>query len=179
MSIKEKINKLNNFKYKTICVLIFSCIIHLSYIAYNTFLGIAYFDAFAIGIAIYYFVLFVIKLATLVVEQKIFKKDEQFKIKIRVKNYKISSIFVFIIDLCLIAPIILMVVNPKDVKFGLIPAIAEATYCVYKIVLAIVNYTRSKKSKNPTSILLKEINIIGAIVSVLTLQHTLIMVNGE
>ncbi len=112
------------------------------------------------------------------VERKISNKNKDSQIKIRIKNYKISSIFIFIIDLCLIAPIILMVTQPNDVKFGLIPAISMATYCVYKIVIAIINYVKSKKSQNPTTILLKEIDIIGAIVSILTLQHTLIMVNG-
>lgn len=178
MSLKEKINKINNFKHKTIFMLIFSLVVNLGFIAYNSYLGIFYLDAFAIGISIYYFFLFVIKFATLMVERKISNKDKDTQIKIRIKNYKISSIFVFVIDLCLIAPIILMVTQPKDVKFGIIPAITMATYCVYKIVVAIINYNRSKKAKNPTQILLKEIDIIGAIVSVLTLQHTLIMVNG-
>ena len=178
MSLKEKINKINNFKYKTIIMLIFSLVINLGFIVYNSYLGIFYFDAFAIGISIYYLFLFVVRFATLIVERNISNKDKDMQIKIRVKNYKISSIFIFIIDLCLIAPIILMVTQPNDVKFGLIPAITMATYCVYKIVVAIINYTKSKKSQNLTTILLKEINIIGAIVSILTLQHTLIMVNG-
>lgn len=178
MSLKEKINKINNFKYKTIIMLIFSLVINLGFIVYNSYLGIFFQDAFAIGISIYYLFLFVIKFATLIVERKITNKEKDTQIKIRIKNYKISSIFIFIIDLCLIAPIILMVTQPNDVKFGLIPAITMATYCVYKIVVAIINYTKSKKSQNLTTILLKEINIIGAIVSILTLQHTLIMVNG-
>ncbi len=177
MSLKEKINKIKT-KYKIIVMLILSLVINLGFIAYNSYLGIVFKDAFAIGISIYYLFLFVIRFATLMIERNMSHKEKEEQIKIRVKNYKISSIFIFIIDLCLIAPIILMVTQPNDVKFGLIPAIAMATYCVYKIVIAIINYNRSKKTKNPTQILLKEMNIIGAIVSILTLQHTLIMVNG-
>ena len=178
MSIKEKINNINNYKYKTFFMLIFSLVINLAFIIYNSYLGIFYLDAFAIGISIYYIFLFVVRFATLMVERIITNKEKDVQTKTRVKNYKISSIFIFIIDLCLIAPIILMVTQPKDVKFGLIPAISMAAYCVYKIVVAIINYRKSKKSQNPTTILLREIDIIGAIVSILTLQHTLIMVNG-
>ncbi len=179
MKIIEHIKKIkNDFSYRTTLSTIFSLLINLVFIIYNGYLGIKYYDAFSIGITIYYALLFWVMLATLIVERNIVKNNKEQKDKIRIKNYKISSIFIFIIDFSLIAPIILMVVNPKDVNFGLIPAIVMATYCVYKIIKAIINYKKSKKTNNLSIVLLKEINIIGAIVSILNLQHTLIMVNG-
>ena len=179
MKVIEHIKKIkNDFSYRTTLSTIFSLLINLVFIIYNGYLGIKYFDAFSIGITIYYALLFWVMLATLIVERNIVKNNKEQKDKIRIKNYKISSIFIFIIDFSLIAPIILMVVNPKDVNFGLIPAIVMATYCVYKIIKAIINYKKSKKTNNLSIVLLKEINIIGAIVSILNLQHTLIMVNG-
>lgn len=171
--------KLNiNFQQRTILMAIFSAAINLAFIVYYSYLGLNFKDGFAIGISTYYFLLFLIKTITLLIERIIIKKDENSKLDIRLKNYKISSIFIFVLDLCLIAPIILMVINPKEVSFGIIPAIAMAAYCVYKITISIVGYRKSKKSNNPTIVLFKEINIIGAVVSILTLQHTLIMVNG-
>lgn len=179
MKIKEKIKEIrNNFLYKTIFTSIFSLITTFAFASYNSYLGIKFGDAFAIGISIYYFLLVWVKSATLIVEKKITHKEEPLKIRARIKNYKISSLLVFIIDLCLIAPIILMVTQPNEVTFGIIPAITMAVYSVYKIVFAIINYIKSKKSQNPTIILLRKINIIEALVSILTLQHTLIMVNG-
>ena len=179
MKIKEIFkNFKNNLLHKTIFVSIFSLAVNIAFVVYNAYLGIKFGDAFAIGISIYYFLLIWIKTATLIVEKTNANKEENIRLDARRRNYKISSIFVFIIDFCLIAPIILMVTQPKEVKFGLIPAIVMAVYCVYKIVMAIINYKKSKKSQNLTIILLREINIIGAIVSILTLQHTMIMVNG-
>ncbi len=175
----ERINTIRkNFLYKTICSSILSLIVTFVFAVYNAYLGIKFVDAFAIGISIYYFLLILVKSITLLVEKKISSKEEDIKTNIRIKNYKISSTFIFIIDFCLIAPIIIMVVRPKEVRFGIIIAIAMATYSVYKIIFAIINYNRSKKSQNPTIILFREINIIEAIVSILILQHTLIMVNG-
>jgi len=168
----------NNFLYKTLFTSFFSLVIIFAFAVYNAYLGIKYADAFAKGISIYYVLLIWVKVATLIVEKKIVQKDDESKANIRRKNYIISSILIFIIDFCLIAPIILMVTNPKEVNFGLIPSIVMAVYCVYKISFAIINYRKSKRSKNLTIILFKEINIIEAIVSILTLQHTLIMVNG-
>ena len=179
MKVIEHIKKIkNDFSYRTTLSTIFSLLINLVFIIYNGYLGIKYYDAFSIGITIYYALLFWVMLATLIVERNIVKNNKEQKDKIRIKNYKISSIFIFIIDFSLIAPIILMVVNPKDVNFGLISAIVMTTYCVYKIIKAIINYKKSKKTNNLSIVLLKEINIIGAIVSILNLQHTLIMVNG-
>lgn len=179
MKLKVKIKIINkNILSKTLYVSLFSILVTLSFVIYNAYFGIKYVDAFSIGISIYYLLLIWVRSATLIFEKVISEKDDMIKSRLRIKNYKISSIFVFIIDICLIAPIILMVIEPKDVFFGIIPAIAMAAYSTYKIVIAIINYIKSKKSKNPTIILLREINIIDAIVSILTLQHTLIMVNG-
>ncbi len=179
MKTKERIKEIkNNLLYKTLLVSFMSLMINCAFIIYNAYLGIKFKDAFAIGISIYYFLLIWIKSITLMVEKKIAKKEEKIIKNARIKNYKVSSVFVFIIDFCLIAPIILMVTQPKEIKYDLIPAIAMAAYSTYKITLAIINYVKSKKSQNLTIILLREINIIGAIVSILTLQHTLIMVNG-
>lgn len=179
MKIKEIIKTIRtNFFYKTLYTSFFSLIIIIAFAGYNLYLGIKFDDAFAKGIAIYYVLLIWVKLATLIVEKKIVQKDDASKTIIRRKNYIISSILVFIIDFCLIAPIILMVTNPKEVNFGLSPSIVMAAYCVYKISFAIINYKKSKKSNNLTIILFREINIIEAILSILTLQHTLIMVNS-
>lgn len=178
-NLKEKIKKISSdFSQRAICSAIFSLAVNLIFIAYNAYLGIKFAEPFAIGISIYYLVLFLIMLSALITEGCITKKLAPQKAEIRARMYSISSIFIFFIDLCLIAPIILMMTRPKDVSFGLIPAISMAAYCCYKVVIAIINYKRSKKSQNPTVILLKEINIIGAILSILNLQHTLIMVNG-
>lgn len=179
MKIKEtfKIIK-NDFFLKTLSTSVISLIFTLAFAIYNIYLGIQFSDVFAIGISIYYFLLIWIRTATLIVENKIAVKDEKYKARVRIKNYKISSILIFIIDLCLIAPVILMVTQPKEVVFGIVPAINIAVYSTYKIIVAIINFNRSKKLKNLTIILLKEINIIDAVVSLLSLQHTLIMVNG-
>lgn len=173
MKIKDKIK--NNKTFLSVCFSIISTII---FAIYNCYLGVCFKDLFAIAISIYYFLLICIKLSALIVEKQFVKKQDKMKSIIRIKTYKTLSIFVFGIDLCLIAPIILMVVKPKDVKFGIIPAITIATYTTYKIIHALLNYKKSKKTHNLIMILLRELNIIEAIVSILTLQHTLIMVNG-
>ena len=62
---------------------------------------------------------------------------------------------------------------------GLIPAIAMAAYTTYKITMASI-HIRKQKGSRCSNILISElrtINFIDALVSILTLQNTLIMVN--
>ena len=61
----------------------------------------------------------------------------------------------------------------------LIPAIALAAYTTYKIIAASVNLKRGKRISNKLVRLLRTISFIEALVSVLTLQNTLIMVNTK
>ena len=52
-----------------------------------------------------------------------------------------------------------------------------AAYTTYKVVMASVNLKRRKRSSNRLVRLLRTISFIDALVSVLSLQNTLIMVN--
>ena len=70
-----------------------------------------------------------------------------------------------------------MVVRQKPVDLTLIPAIAMAAYTTYKVIMASVNLKNRKRSADSLVRLLRTISFIEALVSVLTLQNTLIMVN--
>ena len=52
-----------------------------------------------------------------------------------------------------------------------------AAYTTYKITMAIVHLRRRRVSRDPLVKELRSINFIDALVSILTLQNTLIMVN--
>ena len=59
----------------------------------------------------------------------------------------------------------------------LIPAIAMAAYTVYKVVIGSLNLKRKNRSENLLVRFLRTINFMDALVSIVTLQNTLIMVN--
>ena len=61
----------------------------------------------------------------------------------------------------------------------LIPAVAMAAYTTYKVVMASLNLKRGKRAANSLVRLLRTIGFIDALVSILTLQNTLIMVNSK
>lgn len=145
----------------------FSVIINLIFALYNGVIGIIYQTSWNIAISIYYLLLFLIREVII-----IFYKKEKI-------TYIVTSIFLFIINVSLIAPITLLVLNKKYVNMGVIPAIGVAAYTTYKIIMAIINYKKKYKENN---LLVKQsiiVNLIDSIVSILTLQNTLILVNGE
>ena len=178
MEILENIKKFIKNPQKIVFNTMFSVLITFLFAIYNLFLGIRYSDSWGISIAIYYLCLIVARLSFLIVEKKIRKNEKVLKEEIRRKTYIYLSIFMFFIDFCLIAPITLMIIHPKDVYFGLIPSIAVAAYTTYKITIAIINYVKVKKYNNIMFKFVRELSVIDAFVSILTLQHTLIMVNG-
>lgn len=70
-----------------------------------------------------------------------------------------------------------MVKQERPVSMTLIPAIAMAAYTVYKVVIGSLNLKRKNRSENRMVRFLRTINFMDALVSVATLQNTLIMVN--
>ena len=67
----------------------------------------------------------------------------------------------------------------RPVGTGLIHAIALAAYATWKITMAIINFFRRRRSRDLVVRQLRTINLMDALVSILTLQNTLIMVNSQ
>ena len=93
----------------------------------------------------------------------------------RIHFYRICSCLLLLLNLCVVVPIALMVKLEKPVHMTLIPAIAMAAYAFYKITLASINMVKQKRSRNRLVRLLRSINFIDALMSIVTLQNTLIM----
>ncbi|MGN0798256.1 MAG: hypothetical protein ACI4L7_01640 [Christensenellales bacterium] len=178
MRIREVFNRFFRSKHKILLTSLLSSITTLLFAIYNGYLGLRFGDVWGTSIAIYYLCLTVARTICLSVEKKLKGNEEDYRNIIRRKTYIGLSIFIFFIDICLFVPITLMVVSPKEVSFGTIPAITVATYTTYKIIMAIVNYNKTKKLGNLTYIFLRELSMIDALISILSLQHILIMVNG-
>ena len=160
-----------DYEFKTFSSAWLSLGITVLFAVYNGYLGIVQGSLWHGSIAIYYILLAVIRGIILLSERKN---------RARLRTFRTSSCFLLLLNIALICPIALMVMFEKPVTMGKIPAIAMAAYTTYKIVMASVNFG-SKKKRSSGNILISElraISLIDAIVSVLSLQNTLIMVNG-
>ena len=87
----------------------------------------------------------------------------------RRRTFLVRSALLLVLDLALILP----------VSMGLIPAITMATYTTWKITMASVHIGRQRRRGSGILVAeLRTVNFIDALVAVLTLQNTLIMVEG-
>lgn len=157
-----------------------SFLVSVAFAIYNLVMGIIFRLVWNFSVSFYYLFLMSIKAIILHREHK-WKNDSQEEIqRNRLTLLKVENIFLLLIDLALIAPIALMILQEKQtVNMGMIPTIAMAAYTTYKIVMACINYNRSGKTDNLALYGLKIISLKEAIVSIITLQNTMVVVFGN
>lgn len=178
MKIKNIKEKLKNKETRWLVAITISFITTILFALYNGFLGLYKHSIWNGSICVYYLFLVALKLVILTNEHKMKNiQNEELKSSKRKKVFFVLSIFILVMNFSLVVPISLMVLSQKQVEFGLVPAIIVATYTTYKITMAIINYVKFKSYENLAYRQIRTINLIDAILSVLTLQNTLIMVN--
>ena len=150
----------NDYDFKTVTAALGSLFVTALFALYNGFLGIYNASLWHGSICVYYLVLVILRGMIISSRSRIER----------------SGLLLFL-NFCLVVPVSLMVVRQKPVNMSLIPAIAMAAYTTYKVVMASVNLKKRKRSADNLVRLLRTISFIEALVSVLTLQNTLIMVN--
>ena len=167
----------SDYGFKTLVSAFASLLVTVLFALYNGFLGAYHASVWYAAISLYYFLLSVLRGSVILAERKNhFCAGQEGK---RDRAYMSASILLLTLNASMIGPITMMVRQQKPVRLTLIPAIAMATYTTYKIILASINFKRSRKSANSLVRLLRTISFIDALVSILTLQNTLVMVSAK
>ena len=175
-SIKKLINKIISFckKYAfliSVCFALFFCI-------YNGVVGFYKNVIWNIAIFTYYLLLLTIRMILYVREKKSKKEDEK-DIKRDKQIYISTSVIMFIMNLAMIFPAILLINHQKEVNLSLISAIAVAAYTTYKVTLAIIKFCKVQKQQNLIYKQVRMVNLFDAVMSILTLQNTLTIVTSD
>lgn len=177
-SIKKFISKIISFckKYAfliSVCFALFFCI-------YNGVVGFYKNVIWNIAIFTYYLLLLTIRMILYVREKKSKNEDEK-NIRRDKQIYISTSVIMFIMNLAMILPAILLINHQKEVNLSLISAIAVAAYTTYKVTLAIIKFCKVQKQQNLIYKQVRMVNLFDAVMSILTLQNTLTIVvsNGN
>lgn len=170
-----------DYVFKTVAGSVFSFGVTILFALYNGFLGIRLLSVWHGSMCVFYLLLVIIRGAILLAEKNNRTGCGSRKAYRRHRTFVISTIMLLLLNLALVCPIMLMVKFEKPVNMGLIPAITMAAYTTYKITMASIHIGKQKKRKHNNILIteLRAINFIDALVSVLTLQNTLIMVNSQ
>jgi membrane protein len=156
---------------------IVSAVVALAFAVYNGYLGIVHEYIFGLSISVYFAVLSVIYF--ILVDWNVQKGVPQTDGETRVRKYITSSVLLLVVDVLLVGPITLMVLQRRQFNLGMIAAITVATYATYKVCSAVVNYVKTRKNFDVRSVSVRSVKLVDAMVSLLTLQNTLIVANGS
>lgn len=175
-SIKTFVSKIVSFckKYAfliSVCFALFFCI-------YNGILGFYKNVIWNIAIFTYYLLLLTIRMILYVREKKSKNEDEK-DIRRDKQIYISTSVIMFIMNLAMILPAILLINHQKEVNLSLISAIAVAAYTTYKVSLAIIKFCKVQKEQNLIYKQVRMVNLFDAVMSILTLQNTLTIVASD
>ena len=164
-----------DYDFKTVAAASGSLAVTAIFALYNGFLGVYHTSLWHGTICVYYLVLVVLRGGVILAGKRTARESDTDRFQKKV--YIASSSLLLFLNVCLVVPVSLMVIRLKPVNMSLIPAIAMAAYTTYKVTMASVHLKRRKRSSNSLIRLLRTINFIDALVSILSLQNTLIMVN--
>lgn len=180
--LKEKLSKnkylnayLSNQPLRVLVSTICSFLFALIFAVYSTIAGILYHSSWHFFISFYYYILIAIKTAILINEYKISGEEESIKTQKRKIMFIVQGVLMLLCTIALIGPISMMVMSKRQGNIGMIPAIAVAAYTTYKIVVVLVSYAKTRKSENLFIKSVKTLNLNEMLLSIMTLQNTLIM----
>ena len=168
-----------DYDFKTLTGSGWSLAVTLVFALYHGYLGIAHHSGWYGSVCVYYLMLAAVRFVLLDTERRVLGKPEKKADASRRRTYRVAAGLLLVLNLALVAPVTLMVLQQRVVDMSLIPAISIAAYTTYRVTMASINqWKKRKRSENPLVKLLRSVNLIDALVAVLTLQNTLIMVNG-
>lgn len=163
---------------KAVFSLVLSLITTIGFALYNLYLAIRYGYAWNISITIYYALLSAERAFLLFSRVKSQKETNERAVTRRKKEYVVQTASLFAIDFVLIVPIVLMIFGERAVNYTTTSVIAFAAYTVYKITIAAVNEKKAKKSPLYCEKAQRSVNLIDALVSLLSLQYALVVTEG-
>lgn len=164
-----------DYDFKTFVNSFGSMLCTAAFAVYNGYLGAAHASPWHGSICVYYLLLLALRFVVIRAERA---SAGQAGGDRRHRAVRVAFVLLLLLNLSLIGPFFLMVRSKKPVSLTLIPAIAIAAYTTFKLVMAAVNLKRRGRSANRLVRFLRTVNFIDALLSVVTLQNTLIMAVG-
>ena len=158
--------------FKTLINLCFSAIINFSFIFIKFTNGILNKSVWFVSLALYYFLLTLIKIVLLNNLRKYDKKKEY-------KIYRKVGYFIMALNVALVIMIVQSVNSNVAVVYEGYIIYLTALYTFYLIISAIINVFIYKKYNSPILSSVKVINLLTASVSILMLQTTMIATFGK
>lgn len=166
---------LEDYTFRTILTTLPAFLINVVYTVYNAVIGIMNHSAWFITMAVYYSLLGIMRYRAVNTERKISRMSDQ--ILIRKKELSVlrtDGILLLFLNLALSGAVLLTIARGTAKTYSEIMVISIAAYTFYKITMSVINMIKVRKMKSPILITIRNIGVADALVSMLTLQMTML-----
>ena len=152
-----------------------SLAINLAYSAFKLISGIFYSSLWIEAFAVYYILLSVIRFILL---HHIERKKDAGLIE-EYRSYRISAVLMMFINLTLSGIVLNMIVKNEAAAYSDIYVIASAAYTFYILTVSIIDLVKYRKYKSPVMSSAKAIRFAQALVSLLSLEASMLVQFGD
>ena len=162
---------LTDVRFRTEVSLYGGMFINLLYIAIKMFSGIYYRSFWFIALAVYYILLALMRFLLL---RRGKRKTERTPMQDEIHRYRLCGIVLLVMNQALMGIVVFMVQQNQGFDYPGLLIYAMAAYSFYSAVLAIVNLVRYRKHGSPVLSAAKAINLVAAMVSILSLETAML-----
>lgn len=166
----------DDVRFRTEVSLYGGLLINFLYIGMKLFSGIYYRSLWFVALAGYYILLAVMRFILL---HKGKKRTEKISTESEIKRYRMCGITLLIMNQALAGIVIFMVYQNKGFDYPGLLIYAMAVYSFYSIIIAVINLVKFRKHGSPLLSAAKVINLVAAMVSILSLETAMLAQFGS
>lgn len=163
-------------KFRTKVSLYFGFSVNLLYIAINLFSGIYYRSAWFAALAFYYILLAVMRFSLL---KYVRRSSVGSNIRAELKRYRLCGIILLLMNQALAGIVAFIVNENRGFEYAGLLIYAMAAYTFYITIIAVVNIVKYRKHGSPVLSAAKAVNLVAAIVSMLSLTTAMLSSFGS
>ncbi len=141
--------------------------VNLLYIVIKLVSGIVYRSAWFIALAVYYILLAVMRFLLV---RRLNVQDEAAELR----RYRLCGILLLFMNQALTGIVVFMVQQNRGFNYPGLLIYAMAAYSFYAVTIAVINIVKTRKHKSPILSAAKAINLVAALVSILSLETAML-----
>lgn len=161
----------NDVRFRTEISLYHGLVINLLYIGVKMFSGIYYSSVWFISLAVYYMLLVIMRLLLL---RRGKRKTDKTTMEVEIHRYRLCGMMLLIMNQALAGIVIFMVHQNKGFYYPGVLIYAMALYSFYSIITAVIKLVKFRKHGSPVLSAAKVINLVAAMVSILSLETAMV-----
>ncbi len=162
--------------FKTMVSLHFSLGFNLLYSAFKLVAGIYYSSLLLESVAVYYVILSLIRFLIL----RYMHSDEDAKTAVtEYRRCRLCGILMLVLNFALTAVVVYMSVSDEVGSYPLFVTVISAVYTFYRVAVSVVDVARYRKFDRPVITVSKAIRFAAALVSLLSLEASMLLTFGE